>query len=236
MARSRNIKPGFFSNDVLAELEPLTRLLFIGLWIIADRAGRLEDRPKRIKAEVMPYDDCDVDDMLGSLSRAGFIQRYESGGVKAIQIVNWDKHQNPHVKEAESTVPAPDKSGASTRPARKPEQPKPERAGLIPDSGFLIPDSIALTGFEEFWSAWPKSDRKQAKGECLKAWKKARAEPDAALIVSHVERMKLTESWRKGFIPAPLVYLNQRRWEGADGTANDNDPYGLRQAVNAVNA
>ena len=60
MARSRNIKPGFFLNDDLAECEPLARLLFAGLWCIADREGRLEDRPKRIKIEVLPYDNCDV--------------------------------------------------------------------------------------------------------------------------------------------------------------------------------
>ena len=44
--RARNIKPGFFKNDALAELDFAGRLLFIGLWGIADRAGRLEDRPK----------------------------------------------------------------------------------------------------------------------------------------------------------------------------------------------
>jgi hypothetical protein len=55
VARSRNIKPGFFLNDELAECEPLARILFAGLWCIADREGRLEDRPKRIKAEVLPY-------------------------------------------------------------------------------------------------------------------------------------------------------------------------------------
>ena len=54
--RARNIKPGFFKNDTLAELEFAARLLFIGLWGLADRAGRLEDRPKKIKAEVFPYD------------------------------------------------------------------------------------------------------------------------------------------------------------------------------------
>jgi len=48
MARSRNIKPGFFRNEMLAECSPLARLLFAGLWCLADRFGRLEDRPKRI--------------------------------------------------------------------------------------------------------------------------------------------------------------------------------------------
>jgi len=43
--RSRNIKPGFFMNELLPEIELLGRLLFIGLWLLADREGRLEDRP-----------------------------------------------------------------------------------------------------------------------------------------------------------------------------------------------
>ena len=50
MARSRNIKPSIMANEELAELEPLSRLLFIYLWMLADKAGRLEDRPKRIAA------------------------------------------------------------------------------------------------------------------------------------------------------------------------------------------
>src|SRR4051812_14577537 len=100
MARARNIKPGFFTHDGLAELDALTRLLFIGLWTVADRAGRLEDRPKRIKAEVMPYDNCDVEAMLETLNKGGFINRYRAGAVAAIQIVKWDKHQNPHIKES----------------------------------------------------------------------------------------------------------------------------------------
>jgi hypothetical protein len=142
MARARNIKPGFFTNDELADLPALTRLLFIGLWTIADRSGRLEDRPKKIKAEVLPYDECDPDAMLSDLARLGFIKRYSTSGAPAIQVVKWDKHQNPHVKEAESTIQAPDEHQTSTVLADKPEQPKPELAGLIPDSGFRIPDPL----------------------------------------------------------------------------------------------
>jgi len=107
MARSRNIKPGFFLNDELAECDPLARLLFAGLWCIADREGRLEDRPKRIKAEVLPYDDCDIDQLLNQLAEHGFIIRYEIAGSQYIQIVNFLKHQNPHYKESESIIPPP---------------------------------------------------------------------------------------------------------------------------------
>ena len=47
MARSRNIKPSFFMNEDIIELPYEARLLFIGLWTLADREGRLENRPKK---------------------------------------------------------------------------------------------------------------------------------------------------------------------------------------------
>ncbi|MFC7443290.1 hypothetical protein [Laceyella putida] len=122
MARSRNIKPGFFLNDQLAEVEPLGRLLFAGLWTVADREGRLEDRPKRIKVEVLPYDNCDVDHLLDELHKRNFIKRYEVDGERYIQITNWHKHQNPHCKEKKSIIPAPDLHGAKTVQGQPKEQ------------------------------------------------------------------------------------------------------------------
>lgn len=105
MARSRNIKPGFFKNEFLAEIPFESRLLFIGLWTLADREGRLEDRPKRIKVEVFPFDDCDVDLMLTQLQANGFLRRYEVDGQKIISIHNFVKHQDPHYKEKASELP-----------------------------------------------------------------------------------------------------------------------------------
>lgn len=136
MARARNIKPGFFKNENLAERSPLARLLFAGLWCLADRAGRLEDRPKRIRAEVLPYDDGSVDDMLDELNRAGFIMRYQVGEQRFIQVLNFTKHQNPHCKEAASTIPAPDEHSACTVPEQDEHRTGPA------DSLLLIPDSL----------------------------------------------------------------------------------------------
>lgn len=113
MARLRTIKPSFFVNEDLAEIEPLGRLLFAALWCLADRRGRLEDRPRRIKAEALPYDDCDVDTLLGTLTEHGFIERYVVAGRRYVQIVNFERHQSPHIKEAESTIPAPCLHGES---------------------------------------------------------------------------------------------------------------------------
>lgn len=105
MARSRNIKPGFFTNDELAECSPYARLLFAGLWTIADKEGRLDDRPKKVKALVLPFDNVDCDDLLKQLHDRKFIQRYQVDGAGFIQITNWKKHQNPHCKEAPSEIP-----------------------------------------------------------------------------------------------------------------------------------
>lgn len=105
MARARNIKPAFFLNDDLVELPFEYRLLFIGLWTLADREGRLEDRPKRIKMGVFPADNVDVDAGLAELMKYGFIQRYEINGEKLVQILNFAKHQNPHHTEKGSELP-----------------------------------------------------------------------------------------------------------------------------------
>ena len=112
MARARNIKPGFFKNELLAELPIGTRLIFIGLWCLADREGRLEDRPKKIKLEIMPFDSFDVDHALQELEQHGFIERYTVGNQKIIHVVNFHKHQSPHGTEKDS--PLPDKNGELT--------------------------------------------------------------------------------------------------------------------------
>lgn len=114
MPRARLLKPGFFKNETLATMAPLARLLYAGLWTLADREGRLEDRPARIKVEVLPYDRCDVDKMLDELYKHLFINRYEVNGQRYIAIPAWKKHQTPHVKEAASTIPAPCESDTGT--------------------------------------------------------------------------------------------------------------------------
>jgi uncharacterized protein YdaU (DUF1376 family) len=72
--------------------------------------------------------------------------------------------------------------------------------------------------FDEFWNAWPSSKRKVAKAECQKKWAKAGLDSVAQAIVLHVNAIKGTEQWTSGFEPAPLTYINQRRWEDDAGT------------------
>lgn len=73
----------------------------------------------------------------------------------------------------------------------------------------------AAESFERFWQAFP-GRRKSAKGECLKRWRKHRLHAQSEQIMRFVQGMKQGD-WAAGkeqFIPAPLVVINQRRWEG----------------------
>ncbi len=104
MARIRYLKPEFFFDDDLAELNFACRLVFQGLWCYADREGRLEDKPKVLKAQIMPYDTVNFNKILDQLSQK-FITRYTINDRKYIQINNFGKHQKPHHTEKESTIP-----------------------------------------------------------------------------------------------------------------------------------
>jgi hypothetical protein len=156
--RARSLKPGYFKNEQLSALTPLIRLLFSGLWCLADRKGRLRDNPRLIGAELFPYEHHNIERLLATLAGAkepngggaAFILRYEANSVRYIQIVNFDSHQNPHMKEPPSTIPAPgsapgsapDKDSAEHR-----KKPMPSRA----DSGLRIrtPDTDSgLSGAE----------------------------------------------------------------------------------------
>jgi hypothetical protein len=115
--RARNIKPDFFKNEELGELDALTRLLFVGLWCYCDRDGFFELRIKKIKAEIFPYEEITADNLekkLLSLVRSGFVLVYtptektmlEEMPVKnkIVQILNFTKHQTPHRNEKQSIL------------------------------------------------------------------------------------------------------------------------------------
>lgn len=144
--RARNLKPSIFRNELLAVADPLNTLVFQGLWCLADRAGRLEDRPAKIHLEINPgraYETTTA--ALSWLGEHGFIRRYSVDGTAYILVVNFEKHQNPHHREPPSTIPAPGQTEAIAPFKEEKPGASPSLAVLTPDSGFLTPDSGLLT-------------------------------------------------------------------------------------------
>lgn len=222
MARARNIKPALFKNEVLGVADPMLTLLFEGLWLLADREGRLEDRPLRIKGEIFPYrDGINVEDLLSWLEQNGFIDRYTNDGHAYIQVLNFKKHQNPHKNEAPSEIPekticctdsvkiekSTDKIGIA--PA---DSLIPDSLNLIPDS--LIPASTDAELFDKFWRMYPN---KKGKANAEKAWAKIKVTAGLFTLISDgLARQVVCADWKKdggAFIPHPATWLNGRRWE-----------------------
>lgn len=131
MPRIRSLKYEYFINEDLAQTSSDARLLGLGLTTIADREGRLEDRPLRIKVRLFPYHDVDVDAALNELQRAGFLDRYEVEGRRFIRIVNFLKHQKPHPKEAPSEIPSHEitRQGREIKRKGKPRNAESESQG-----------------------------------------------------------------------------------------------------------
>jgi len=74
-------------------------------------------------------------------------------------------------------------------------------------------------GFEEFWAVYPRCIRKGEKAACKKKWTESYYFSQKHIILKHVQWMATTSQWLRdngAFIPAPKVYLNQQRWDGAE--------------------
>jgi hypothetical protein len=149
VARTRSIKPSFFKNEYLAECEPMARLLFVGLWTLADSQGRMEFRPLRIKAELFPYENCDILALLKQLADKGFVRAYESGDMKVLEIPTFGEHQRCHPDERDEGLPPPDESAETiVFPERnaKPGNPTME-PGNTPASCAFSPSTFSPSTF-----------------------------------------------------------------------------------------
>ncbi|MDE3041131.1 MAG: hypothetical protein KGJ82_11240 [Nitrospirota bacterium] len=70
-----------------------------------------------------------------------------------------------------------------------------------------------MTGFEQFWSSYPK---KKSKGQAEKAWTKLKpSEQLQEQILTALEQAKTSEQWTKDgeeFVPHPATWINAKGW------------------------
>ncbi len=141
MARIRMIKPEFFDDPDIADVSPLARLFFIGLWTEADREGRVVDDSRRLKARIFPYEAADVEALAVELHGKDLIRRYSDGqGKRFLWIRTFTKHQRPHPKEPASVMP----EWTATN-AKRHGEPWKKTAGTS-ESGVLVLDPLESNG------------------------------------------------------------------------------------------
>ena len=109
--RIRTIKPEYFVHEGLFDLERETgfpiRVAFAGLWCAADRRGRFKDEPRKLKVQILPYDDVDFSRVLDALSTRGFIVKHACSEGSFYVIPSFEKHQVINNRERESELPDP---------------------------------------------------------------------------------------------------------------------------------
>lgn len=139
MARIRTIKPEFWTDEKLSLLDPLTRLVFLGLVSLADDFGRLIDNVKSLDGALFPHTDDSVEESLAILASLSRVLRYTSAsGQNLIQVVGWKAHQKVDHPGRE-ILPAPTKDDWAKpvtgqrpiAPPRKPSRKSREKVATV---------------------------------------------------------------------------------------------------------
>jgi hypothetical protein len=165
-------------------------------WQIAES---LSSGDKRCKGIQKDYDALPDNPFLGA-----WFDRY--GG--AFKLARRREFEGDDETFCEGASQAPSKPHRSQEQEQEQEQEPPK-----------APKGAGRPGFEAFWTAWPKSTRKGGKADCERVWRQKSLEAQSAAILAHVTALAKTDGWTKQggeFVPAPVVYLRGKRWDGAD--------------------
>lgn len=114
-----------------------------------------------------------------------------------------------------------EESGEASKRSPKPPFGDGSSSSSSSSSSSNTPHTPKGVRFAEFWETWPSSQRKVAKAECEKRWKARGLDAEADAILAHVVVSKGTRQWLDGYEPAPLTYLNQKRWQDDETGQSD---------------
>lgn len=224
MARIRNIKPDFWTDEKLVELDPWERLLFIGIWNFVDDEGFMPYSPKRIKMQVFPGDSLEISRGLQNLISIGALTLYDSEAGQILKVTNWSKHQkvsNPSpskyrgIELAEAGA-KPRNYAESTPEILEPSPKSTENSGEVHKEreGEREVRKDLSTKADEFDRWYSKYPRKEAKEAGRKAFVKARKSVSLEALMDGLERyVDSVRGVERRFIALPASWLNAGRWE-----------------------
>jgi hypothetical protein len=137
MARIRTIKPEFWTDSFMVQLDPLARLIYIALWTAADDHGYIPYESDRLAMELMPREDptyvAVVIDMLWAADR---LELHEAeDGSRFYRVAKWTSHQR---------VDHPGKSKLYREGSRKLAIPNASRRAVAEKYGCPPGESIAV--------------------------------------------------------------------------------------------
>ena len=167
-------------------------------------------------------------DFVRNMSRKSLDDVLHCPGFAAVLVsVGWAKFDDEHATmtiinaERHNGNPAKTRALDAKRKKEKRLENVREMSGLKTDKTGTREEKrrditpIVPEAFDEFWNTYP-GPRKISKTKCVEVWVSKNLSPLATAIHAHIAAMRDSPQWREAggkFIPAPLTYLNQRRWE-----------------------
>lgn len=211
MARRRMIDPGIWQSEDFSKLSSFSKLVFIGLFSLADDEGRGKAKAVFIKSSVFPYDDklrvTDIETSLSEIAKHMSITFYTHNGNEYYALNSWTAFQRVD-HPTPSKIPAPTEIRESFGNCSE------KTAPSIKEVKEDICAKTCANSFADFWKVYPK---KKSKGDAEKAFKAIN--PNSQLlgaIIAAVEEQKLSRDWTKDngqFIPYPATWLRAKGWE-----------------------
>lgn len=218
---NRILREGILTSDRMDKLDAPSEVFYRRLMSKVDDFGLHDARPSIIRSFLFPLRsdrvrEADITRWIAACEKAGVIALYTREGKPYLQMLDteWQTRSEPK-------CPLP--PWGKGKPMRATDIKCTQAHPIVPVFVDVVVDVVDTPlppvgdgGFARFWAAYPATTRKAAKAQCLRKWGDMGCALIADRIVEHLEAMKRNDQWTKDngqFIPAPIVYLNQARWE-----------------------
>ncbi len=193
MARKRMIDPNIWQSEDFSKLSTLAKLVFIGLFSLADDEGRGRSNPVYLKSSLFPYEEsirsADIDKTLSEISSNMSVIFYSCDGNSYYSLYNWNTWQKID-RPSESKIPEYDKEKMNLL---FDEHSTNNRRGFVPNKNkkiiednknkkeFVPPtldevkkyvsDKELKVDAEQFYNYFTEGNWIDSKGNKVKSWK-----------------------------------------------------------------
>lgn len=228
MARIRSTHPGQWTAGDFLECSPLARLLALALRNVADDHGSFRWKPKTIKAECLPADNCEIESLLAELLAHNQVVKYVIDGKEYGLIVDFTQWQRPKkpkyvhpvpLEFSTSTAPVPNQFTTEPEiyPQRKEEGGKREEVKKESSPTPAKPQARASEAFARFKAAFPRRDGANPWQPAEKRFNtlvKSGVDPETMIAAAALLAREESARGNVGtkFIPQAITWLNQQRF------------------------
>lgn len=194
MARKRMIDPNIWQSEDFSKLSTLGKLVFIGLFSLADDEGRGRCNPVYLKSTLFPYEEAirsaDIDKTLSEISSNMSVIFYSCDGSNYYSLYNWNIWQKID-KPSQSKIPEYNSNAMSRlfvdnssniRRAISPNKNRKEKeVKRKEEKGFIAPSLDDVKKYvsekklkvnaEDFYNYFTEGNWIDSKGNQVKNWK-----------------------------------------------------------------